>query len=1001
MIRERLKGLLALALAGATVLSTTVVTSAADIETNSGYYADSFSEDGDTALLSSEAQTYTIPYYDAFGDKTDMEFVFTDGSQTLGGAELFAEGSDKKSYSLEYDDPDNGIDNCKILLAKGDSAYTKLMDWWNSETSLSGKTVDPAKMSLHRYFRYFYCSDYNSNRDHLTSSDIWQLYINKKTIVTGDKVKETVESLNESGSIECVYGTYALVLESDEVEPNKRISNPDYKKITKTPVDIYDYKTPDEFYRYGWRVWSARDKSGGEYVISAEPMVSDYQYGDLAFDDLNSLANSNSWDDYILLDCKQSPIVYTVNVEGGDALDVTVENKAFPADGGDYKFTYADSVSKIISSGDELWAEIAALSADYDSDKSNLAKITDIAAVSLTVEAPVIGGTPAEAVDSSVFSTVTATEWSPTVNKFASDIAYTVTAVVAPAENARFLSNTTATVNKIPAKVKLNADGTLEVSYTFAALSKNSITSADVTVTAPEENKTPDDTAEIPSSADYTVKSVSWNNDKAFTTGVEYTVTVTLEPAENYEFSADATAKINGSLAETKLAADGTLTVTYTFDKLKDDIDKELEKDHPVIKITKGKSIPEDVIRRIRDSKKDVEIDYGDFGWVITDFEPDYVPKPTDLSVKKVDTSDWATVVNNVTGHRYRMQIDIAYDGEFGFTAYLVVDLSEGMLNAPAGKYYANLYQITGDQLKWSSYSALVEENGKWIAKLKFTHASDWLITIDSEINPGSDNGGSSSSGSVRTDKISLAKTIKSEGWTKITEEIKKTDVGSTINVVLNDETTMPAEALQAAIDRGIKLVMDADFGRVWTIDGKNAVPGKYIDLSISGINVDIPESAYADILCSDSRQLKLNARLLNFTAQLTAFIGDENIGQNAALYSYNEETGKLVFQDISVVDKQGNVIFDIKCGGRYFIALGSEVRAPYYLCGDVNGDGVVNAIDAAAILKNAVYGYPLDKRCGDTNADGEVNAHDALPILHYVVGDVNMLPVADSEFSE
>lgn len=99
------------------------------------------------------------------------------------------------------------------------------------------------------------------------------------------------------------------------------------------------------------------------------------------------------------------------------------------------------------------------------------------------------------------------------------------------------------------------------------------------------------------------------------------------------------------------------------------------------------------------------------------------------------------------------------------------------------------------------------------------------------------------------------------------------------------------------------------------------------------------------------------------------------------------------MFQDISAVDRDGNVIFNIKCGGRYFIALGSEVAPPAYLCGDVNGDGVVNAHDAAAILKYATYGYPLDKRCGDTNADGAVDAHDALPILNYVVGNVKLLP--------
>lgn len=144
---------------------------------------------------------------------------------------------------------------------------------------------------------------------------------------------------------------------------------------------------------------------------------------------------------------------------------------------------------------------------------------------------------------------------------------------------------------------------------------------------------------------------------------------------------------------------------------------------------------------------------------------------------------------------------------------------------------------------------------------------------------------------------IKKARTLKSEGWDNIVKEIKSTGEGSVIEITLNDETTMPEDALQAAIDRKMKLIMDAGFGRIWEIDGAKAVPGKYIDLSISGVDVGIPEDSYAGILCSDSRQLRINARLLNFTAQLTAFIGKDNIGQNAALYSYNDETGKLVFR--------------------------------------------------------------------------------------------------------
>ena len=307
------------------------------------------------------------------------------------------------------------------------------------------------------------------------------------------------------------------------------------------------------------------------------------------------------------------------------------------------------------------------------------------------------------------------------------------------------------------------------------------------------------------------------------------------------------------------------------------------------------------------------------------------------------------------------------------------------------GRYTVTVELTALDGYKFAN-GATASINGREAAS---SNTDDTLIAVYRfpQIYTG-DSGGSSTGSSIKEYPIKLAKTAKSEGWSKITEEIKNTANGSTINVILNDETTMPADALQAAIDKKIRLIMDAGFGRVWDINGADAVPGTYIDLSISGVNVDIPEEAYKDISCAEFRKLQINARLLDFTAHLSVYTDEKLAGQNAAVYCYNEETGMMVFQSITMVDGSGNVTFGLRHGGKYFIALGKDVKAPTFLCGDVDGNGVVNALDASAILKYAVYGYPLDTRCGDTNSDGSVNAYDALPILRYVVGEVSTLPV-------
>ncbi len=72
------------------------------------------------------------------------------------------------------------------------------------------------------------------------------------------------------------------------------------------------------------------------------------------------------------------------------------------------------------------------------------------------------------------------------------------------------------------------------------------------------------------------------------------------------------------------------------------------------------------------------------------------------------------------------------------------------------------------------------------------------------------------------------------------------------------------------------------------------------------------------------------------------------------------------------------------------FTALDTEVKKqtdPEVKLGDVNKDGVVNALDASAILKAVVDNTVIDVKVGDYNADGTVNALDASAILKFVVG--------------
>ena len=84
-------------------------------------------------------------------------------------------------------------------------------------------------------------------------------------------------------------------------------------------------------------------------------------------------------------------------------------------------------------------------------------------------------------------------------------------------------------------------------------------------------------------------------------------------------------------------------------------------------------------------------------------------------------------VINNVTGERYSMNLTLSYEGEFGFTATLTVNMDA----ANAG-LYANLFYYNPETGKLEFMCAgKIDEAGN--TELSFSHASDYTIVIDTE----------------------------------------------------------------------------------------------------------------------------------------------------------------------------------------------------------------------------------------------------------------------------
>ena len=219
-----------------------------------------------------------------------------------------------------------------------------------------------------------------------------------------------------------------------------------------------------------------------------------------------------------------------------------------------------------------------------------------------------------------------------------------------------------------------------------------------------------------------------------YTVGSDKTVTVTI-PA----------AKDGGTviLTEVKKTVDPTPTPAEKDDKdstttpaTKVDWSKEVEtiknasaKDTIVVKMDETGVVSKDAIAAIKGTQKKLVLDMGDgIKWVINGSDVSKVPaKDVNMSVtvdsKKIP-EDVIKAAKIEKDAKKVVQISLAHEGEFGFKPVLSIDLGKTY----AGKY-ANLYYYnTKTKALEGQMSVKIADDGS--ALLKFTHASDYVISI-------------------------------------------------------------------------------------------------------------------------------------------------------------------------------------------------------------------------------------------------------------------------------
>ena len=145
--------------------------------------------------------------------------------------------------------------------------------------------------------------------------------------------------------------------------------------------------------------------------------------------------------------------------------------------------------------------------------------------------------------------------------------------------------------------------------------------------------------------------------------------------------------------------------------------------------------VPKDVIDSIKGKDTTLVLDMGNgLSWKINGQDITDAAGDIDFDVTvgaDAGKSIPVDVINNVTGERSSLNLTLAYDGEFGFTATLTVNMESKNAGLYANLFYYN--EQTGE-LEFISAGQI---NADGNVELEFTHASDYTIVVDAKIMSG------------------------------------------------------------------------------------------------------------------------------------------------------------------------------------------------------------------------------------------------------------------------
>ena len=213
------------------------------------------------------------------------------------------------------------------------------------------------------------------------------------------------------------------------------------------------------------------------------------------------------------------------------------------------------------------------------------------------------------------------------------------------------------------------------------------------------------------------------------------------------------------------------------------------------------------------------------------------------------------------------------------------------------------------------------------------------------------------------------------QSWTDMASALGRAPENSSVQIHLNGETTVPAEVVRAIMERKVRAEFIVDSTRSWIVSGEKLTSAPAADLSLLPGNAD--RSTLRGVFGADFKSAGTG-----IPADLRLGFRKEFAGQFANIYKL--VNNKLVFKCCSEVGADGSaIITGAETAGEYIVMVCKYSDIP----GDADNNGELNAMDAAALLKEIIgISESTNPLMCDFNGDGTVNALDAAAILRAIV---------------